>query len=56
MAIVKKYEYPGGTVLIDDDHFRGVSPQEMKKKIERAQRVARELMNYDKEGFDGRSG
>ena len=35
MAIVKTYHYPNGTVHIDDDCYRDVSPQEMQRRIER---------------------
>lgn len=45
MAIVAEYKYPGGArVLIDDDCYRDVSPEEMQRRIERVQKTAWELL------------
>ena len=43
MAIVAEYHYPTGTVYIDDDCYRDVAPDEMKRRIERLQKTAWEL-------------
>lgn len=52
-AIVKTYHYPNGTVHIDDDCYRDVSPEEMQRRIERLQKTAWELlMNQERRKKD----
>lgn len=43
MAVVATYQYPHGTVEICDDAFRGVSPEELKRREERMWRVAYQI-------------
>ena len=53
MAIVAEYKYPNGTVLIDDDCYRDVPPEEMQRRIERLQKTAWELlMNQERRKKD----
>ena len=44
MAIVAEYHYPNGTVRIDDDCYRDVSPEEMQRRIARLQQMAWEML------------
>lgn len=44
MAIVKTYYGTGITVHIDNDCYCGVSPDEMKERIERAQKIAWDIL------------
>lgn len=43
MAIVAEYKYKNGTVRIDDDCYRDVPEDEMKRRIERLQKTAWEM-------------
>ena len=52
MAIVAEYHYPNGTVYIDDDCYRDVAPDEMKRRIERLQKTAWELYLKNERTFD----
>lgn len=53
VAIVAEYHYPNGTVYIDDDCYRDVAPDEMKRRIERLQKTAWELlMNQERRKKD----
>lgn len=53
MAIVAEYHYPNGTVYIDDDCYRDIAPDEMKRRIERLQKTAWELlMNQERRKKD----